>query len=123
VRTANARTIVIWTLVALVGAAGWAVLALSRGEEVSAAWMVAAALGSYAIAYRSSSSPSRAALSGFHSLIASSTTPKTIQKETQVRMIGYGSMLMESSVAVMALVAASGMYAAPRSPRSARRRT
>ncbi|MBZ9642027.1 carbon starvation CstA family protein [Streptomyces sp. PSKA30] len=51
-RTANARTIVIWTLVALVGAAGWTVLALSRGEEVSAAWMVAAALGTYAIAYR-----------------------------------------------------------------------
>ncbi|MFG2024034.1 carbon starvation CstA family protein [Streptomyces sp. NPDC048825] len=51
-RTANTRSIVIWTLVALVGAAGWAVLALSRGEEVSAAWMVAAALGSYAIAYR-----------------------------------------------------------------------
>ena len=39
-------------LVALVSAAGWSVLALSRGEEVSAAWMVAAALGSYAIAYR-----------------------------------------------------------------------
>ncbi|MFJ5264006.1 carbon starvation CstA family protein [Streptomyces sp. NPDC088387] len=51
-RTANARTIVIWTLVGLVGATGWTVLALSRGEEVSAAWMVAAALGSYAIAYR-----------------------------------------------------------------------
>ncbi|MGP4050125.1 carbon starvation CstA family protein [Streptomyces sp. 2A115] len=51
-RTANPRTIVIWTLVALVGATGWSVLALSRGEEVSAAWMVAAALGSYAIAYR-----------------------------------------------------------------------
>ncbi|MGW5864290.1 carbon starvation CstA family protein [Streptomyces sp. NPDC055239] len=51
-RTANPRSIVIWTLVALVGAAGWAVLALSRDEEVSAAWMVAAALGSYAIAYR-----------------------------------------------------------------------
>lgn len=51
-RTANPRTVVIWTLVALVGAAGWTVLALSRGEEVSAAWMVAAALGSYAIAYR-----------------------------------------------------------------------
>lgn len=51
-RTANPRTIVIWTLVALVGAAGWTVLALSRGEEVSAAWMVAAALGTYAIAYR-----------------------------------------------------------------------
>lgn len=51
-RTANARTLVIWSLVALVGAGGWTVLALSRGEEVSAAWMVAAALGSYAIAYR-----------------------------------------------------------------------
>ncbi|MDC2958444.1 carbon starvation CstA family protein [Streptomyces gilvifuscus] len=51
-RTANVRTIVIWTLVALVGAAGWSVLALARGESVSAAWMVAAALGSYAIGYR-----------------------------------------------------------------------
>lgn len=51
-RTANPRSIAIWTLVALVGAAGWTVLALSRDEEVSAAWMVAAALGSYAIAYR-----------------------------------------------------------------------
>ncbi|WP_320778915.1 carbon starvation CstA family protein [Streptomyces sp. CRN 30] len=51
-RTANVRTIVVWTVVALVGAAGWTVLALSRDEEVSAAWMVAAALGSYAIAYR-----------------------------------------------------------------------
>ncbi|MCD7439176.1 carbon starvation protein A [Streptomyces lincolnensis] len=51
-RTANVRTIVVWSLVALIGAAGWSVLALSRGEEVSAAWMVAAALGSYAIGYR-----------------------------------------------------------------------
>ncbi|MEU4654464.1 carbon starvation CstA family protein [Streptomyces sp. NPDC023723] len=51
-RTANPRTVVVWALVALVGAAGWSVLALSRGEEVSAAWMVAAALGSYAIGYR-----------------------------------------------------------------------
>ncbi|WP_406332758.1 carbon starvation CstA family protein [Streptomyces sp. NBC_00203] len=51
-RKATPRTIVIWTLVALVGAAGWSVLALARGENVSAAWMVAAALGSYAIAYR-----------------------------------------------------------------------
>ncbi|MGW0709200.1 carbon starvation CstA family protein [Streptomyces sp. NPDC002643] len=51
-RTANVRTIVVWALVALVAAAGWAVLALARGEDVSAAWMVAAALGSYAIAYR-----------------------------------------------------------------------
>ena len=51
-RTANVRTIVVWTLVALVAAAGWSALALARGENVSAAWMVAAALGSYAIAYR-----------------------------------------------------------------------
>ncbi|OEU86302.1 carbon starvation protein CstA [Streptomyces abyssalis] len=46
------------------------------------------------------------ALSGFHALISSGTTPKMIQKETQIRMIGYGSMLMESFVAVMAMVAA-----------------
>ncbi|MFF5564616.1 carbon starvation CstA family protein [Streptomyces sp. NPDC012623] len=46
------RSLLVWVLVALVGAAGWGVLALSRGEEVSAAWMLAAALGSYAIAYR-----------------------------------------------------------------------
>src|SRR5829696_10072154 len=46
------------------------------------------------------------ALSGFHSLIASGTTPKLIQKESQVRMIGYGAMLTESFVAVMAMIAA-----------------
>ncbi|WP_408055354.1 carbon starvation CstA family protein [Streptomyces paludis] len=46
------RSIAIWSLVALTGAVAWGVLALSRGEEVSAVWMVAAALGSYAIAYR-----------------------------------------------------------------------
>ncbi|WBB63216.1 carbon starvation protein A [Streptomyces sp. WMMC500] len=46
------------------------------------------------------------ALSGFHSLISSGTTPKMVQKETQVRMIGYGSMLMESSVAIVAMIAA-----------------
>jgi carbon starvation protein len=42
------------------------------------------------------------ALSGFHSLIASGTTPKLIEKEAQVRFIGYGGMLTESCVAVMA---------------------
>ena len=47
------------------------------------------------------------ALSGFHSLVASGTTPKLIQKESQVRMIGYGAMLMESFVAVMAMIAAT----------------
>ncbi|WDV56757.1 carbon starvation CstA family protein [Streptomyces coeruleorubidus] len=46
------RSILIWTAVALVGAVGWGVLALSRGEEISAVWLVMAALGSYAIAYR-----------------------------------------------------------------------
>jgi carbon starvation protein len=47
------------------------------------------------------------ALSGFHSLVASGTTPKLIQKESQVRLIGYGAMLMESFVAVMAIIAAT----------------
>jgi carbon starvation protein len=47
------------------------------------------------------------ALSGFHSLIASGTTPKLIQKESQVRVIGYGAMLTESFVAVMAMIAAT----------------
>src|ERR671925_229116 len=60
------------------------------------------------------------ALSGFHSLIASGTTPKMIEKETQVRMIGYGAMLMESFVAVMAIIAASiidpGLYYAMNAP-------
>jgi carbon starvation protein len=46
------------------------------------------------------------ALSGFHALVSSGTSPKMIQKETQVRTIGYGGMLMESSVAVMAMIAA-----------------
>jgi carbon starvation protein len=60
------------------------------------------------------------ALSGFHALIASGTTPKMIEKETQVRFIGYGAMLMESFVAVMAMIAASiidpGLYFAMNSP-------
>lgn len=46
------------------------------------------------------------ALSGFHALVASGTTPKMVQKETQVRMVGYGAMLTESFVAIMAMVAA-----------------
>jgi carbon starvation protein CstA len=47
------------------------------------------------------------AVSGFHALIASGTTPKLLANETDARFIGYGAMLMESFVAVMALVAAS----------------
>jgi carbon starvation protein len=46
------------------------------------------------------------ALSGFHALISSGTTPKLLEKERQARFIGYGGMLMESFVAIMALVAA-----------------
>jgi carbon starvation protein len=60
------------------------------------------------------------ALSGFHSLIASGTTPKMIQKESQVRLIGYGAMLMESFVAIIALIAACildpGLYYAMNAP-------
>jgi carbon starvation protein len=60
------------------------------------------------------------ALSGFHSLIASGTTPKMIEKESQVRFIGYGAMLMESFVAVMAMIAACilepGLYYAMNAP-------
>lgn len=60
------------------------------------------------------------AVSGFHSLISSGTTPKMIRNEGDARFIGYGAMLMESFVAIMALVAAStiepGVYFAMNSP-------
>lgn len=49
------------------------------------------------------------AISGFHSLISSGTTPKMLDKETDARVIGYGSMLMEGLVGVVALVAASSL--------------
>jgi carbon starvation protein len=47
------------------------------------------------------------ALSGFHALISSGTTPKMLEKESQMRFIGYGGMLTESFVAVMALISAA----------------
>ena len=60
------------------------------------------------------------AISGFHSLISSGTTPKMIPRESHARMIGYGAMLMESFVGVMAMVAACamtpGVYFAINSP-------
>jgi len=50
------------------------------------------------------------AMSGFHALISSGTTPKMIAKETDARMIGYGSMLMEGIVGVVALIAATSLF-------------
>ena len=47
------------------------------------------------------------ALSGFHSLISSGTTPKMLEKESQMRLIGYGGMLTESFVGIMALITAA----------------
>ncbi|GAC1374218.1 MAG: carbon starvation CstA family protein [Mycobacterium sp.] len=47
------------------------------------------------------------ALSGFHALIASGTTPKLLEKESQMRLIGYGGMLTESFVGIMALITAA----------------
>jgi carbon starvation protein len=50
------------------------------------------------------------AISGFHALVASGTTPKMIAKESDTRMIGYGSMLMEGVVGVVALIAATSLF-------------
>ncbi|HEV8375115.1 MAG TPA: carbon starvation protein A [Candidatus Polarisedimenticolia bacterium] len=50
------------------------------------------------------------AISGFHALVGSGTTPKMINKESDARVIGYGAMLMEGFVGVMAFIAAASLY-------------
>lgn len=49
------------------------------------------------------------AVSGFHALVSSGTTPKMVEKESQIRGIGYGAMLLEGLVAVVALIAAASL--------------
>ncbi len=50
------------------------------------------------------------AISGFHSLVSSGTTPKMLNKESEARMIGYGAMLMEGLVGIIALIASSSLF-------------
>ncbi len=63
------------------------------------------------------------AISGFHALVASGTTPKMVERETDARLIGYGGMLTESFVGLMAMIAAAtldpGVYFAMNAPASA----
>jgi Carbon starvation protein CstA len=102
-------------VIAVLGAVAWAIIALVRGETVNAVWFVVAALCTYVIAYRFYGrlvetkivQPRDDHATPAEVLENSGATPKLLEKESQMRLIGYGGMLTESFVAIMALITAS----------------
>jgi hypothetical protein len=117
---------IVFGVIAVLGAVAWAMIAFVRGETVNAVWFVVAAICTYAIGYRVYArlieakivhprddhvTPAEILDDGTDYVPTDrrvlGTTPKLLEKESQMRLIGYGGMLTESFVAVMALISAS----------------